>query len=178
VDAAQVGVRGAAHVQELATDHSLDSGRPYHLADRGQNGAGLALLRAEGQTQRLGEESIAREDRHVLAERHVTGRLAAAQLVVVHGREVVVNQRVGVDHLDRRRDRKDLVGVAAERLRGRERQHRPDALAARQERVAHRLLEPRRVSARPETQALEEGVHALLQLHRISRCLHAQSRRS
>ena len=37
-----------------------------------------------------------------------------------------------------------LLGVVAERARRRERQHRPDALSARQQRVAHRLVEHRR----------------------------------
>ena len=178
MDPAQVGFGGAAHVQELAPHHSLDPGGAHHLAHRGQHGAGLALLGSQGQAQRLGEEAVAGEDRHVFAEGHVAGRLAAAQLVVVHGREVVVDERVGVDHLDRGRDRQDLLGIAAERLRGRESQHRPDALAAGQQRVAHRLLEPRCVVARPEAQTLQKGVHALLQLDRVSRRLDAQSRRS
>ena len=53
------------------------------------------------------------EDRHVLAELHVAGRLPAAQLVVVHRRQVVVDQRVGVDQLDRARQRQHLALLAA-----------------------------------------------------------------
>ena len=52
---------------------------------------------------RLGEQAVAGEDRHVLAEHHVRGRAAPAQVVVVHRRQVVVDQRVGVDQLDRGR---------------------------------------------------------------------------
>ena len=54
-------------------------------------------------------EAVAGEDRHALAELHVAGRLAAAQLIVVHRRQVVVDQRVGVDQLDRARQRHHLL---------------------------------------------------------------------
>ena len=76
----------------------------------GEHVGRLALLLGEREAERLGEEPVAGEDRHVLAEGHVAGGLAAAQLVVVHRRKVVVDQRVGVDHLDRRGERQHLVG--------------------------------------------------------------------
>jgi hypothetical protein len=63
----------------------------------------------------------------------VAGRLSAAQLVVVHGGQVVMNQRIGVDHLDGGCQREDGGGVAPERLGGGERQHRANALAAGQQ---------------------------------------------
>ena len=44
---------------------------------------------------------VAGEHRLGVAEPHVHGRLAAAQHVVVHARQVVVDQRIGVDQLDR-----------------------------------------------------------------------------
>ena len=97
--------------------------------------------------KRLGVERVAGEDRDVLAEGDVAGRAAAAQLVVVHRRQVVVDQRVGVDQLERRRERHHLRGIAADRDRGREREHRADPLARREQRVAHRLDEPGEVGA-------------------------------
>ena len=45
------------------------------------------------------QQRVAGQDRDRLAEDLVRGRLAAAQVVVVHGRQVVVDQAVGVDHL-------------------------------------------------------------------------------
>ena len=77
---------------------------------RGEHVGRLALLLGEREAERLGEQPVAGQDRHVLAEGHVAGGLAAAQLVVVHRRQVVVDQRVGVDHLDRRGERQHLVG--------------------------------------------------------------------
>ena len=84
--------------------------------------AGSPVLLGQRQAQRLGEQAVAGEDRDVLAVGHVAGRLAAAQLVVVHRRQVVVDQRVGVDHLDRGRQRQHLLGRRARaprRSRGR-----------------------------------------------------------
>jgi hypothetical protein len=53
-----------------------------------------------------GEQRIARENRHGVAEDLVVGELAAAVVVVIERRQIVVNQRVGVDELERagRRD--------------------------------------------------------------------------
>ncbi len=46
-------------------------------------------------------QRIAGEDRQRLVEGAVHRRTAAAQVVVVHRRQVIVDQRVGVDHLQR-----------------------------------------------------------------------------
>ena len=79
----------------------------------------------------------------------------AAQLVVVHRRQVVVDQRVGVDQLDRGRGGQHRLGLGAGRARGGQREHRADPLAPGEQRVAHRLVEPggrgtrRRSRARP-----------------------------
>ena len=74
---------------------------------------------------------IAGQDRRRLVERLVAGRPAAAQVVVVHRRQVVVDQRVGVDHLHRagRGHRRRRVGPAG--LGRHQRQERPQPLAAR-----------------------------------------------
>ena len=47
-----------------------------------------------------GLEGVAGEDGDGVAEDFMAGRFAAAEIVVVEGREVIVDERVGVDHLD------------------------------------------------------------------------------
>ena len=61
--------------------------------------------------QRL--QGIAGEDRGGFVEGDVHGRPAAAQGVVVHRRQVVVHQRIGVDqfHRDRGRIQRAVVGA-------------------------------------------------------------------
>jgi hypothetical protein len=86
-------------VYVLATHHAVDADRGEQLRQGGQNRRRLALLLLAEQADRLREEAVAGEDGHVLAVDDVRGRAAAAQLVVVHRGEVVVDQGVGVNEL-------------------------------------------------------------------------------
>ena len=70
-------------------------------------------------------------------------RPAAAEIIVVHRRQVVVHERVGVDHLEGTRERKRQAGRGADHLRRRQGQDGPDPLAAGEEAVTDRLAEPR-----------------------------------
>ena len=79
---------GAARVGERL-DHAH--------ADRGV-GRQARMRRQQLEGQHL--QRIAGQDRRRFVERLVAGRPAAAQVVVVHGRQVVVHQRVAVNQLD------------------------------------------------------------------------------
>ena len=73
-------------------------------------------LRQHVERQRL--QRIAGQDRRAFVERLVAGRPAAAQVVVVHRRQVVVDQAVGVDQLDRGGRRVERLERRAERFAG------------------------------------------------------------
>ena len=130
----------ALHVDVLPADHAVDAGRRRQLADRREHVARVALLVVGEVAERLGVEPVPGQDRDVLAERAVAGRPAAAQVVVVHRRQVVVDQAVGVDQLERGRERQHAVLVLDRPRRG-QREDRADALAAREQAVAHGLLQ-------------------------------------
>ena len=153
VQAAQRPTSLAANVDVLPADHAVDAGRVGELGDRREHRGGLAALLAQDEPESLGVEPVAGQDRDVLAEADVARRAPAAQVVVVHRREVVVDQRVRVDQLERGGERQHVGRLAAQRARRRERQHRPDALAAGQQRIAHRLLEARGGRTRARTAA-------------------------
>ena len=55
---------------------------------------------AREQRERLGVQAVARQDRDAVAVDDVQRRPSAAQRVVVHRGQVVVDERVGVDQLD------------------------------------------------------------------------------
>ncbi len=114
--------------------------------------------------ERLRIQPIAGEDRHVLAERHMAGGAPAPERVVIHRGQVVVDQRVGVDQLERRRQRHRVLALQPHRVRGREREHRPDALASGQQRVAHRLLQARGERRLGEAHLLQVALYFLAQL--------------
>jgi hypothetical protein len=96
-----------------------------------------ALARAPG-SEAL--QRVAREERRGLVELHVAGGLSAAKHVVVHAGQVVVDERVGMDHLDRR-------GRHLQAISGRRRLSRGEHSIARtrlppvQRRIAHRIVQ-------------------------------------
>jgi hypothetical protein len=87
--------------------------------------------------ERLRQQSIAGEDGDAFAEHFVVGRLAAAEIVVVHRGQIIVDQRIGVDALDRTRRRQGVHVVPAAGLGRGEDERRPHPLAPGEERVAH-----------------------------------------
>ncbi len=91
----------------------------------GQHLEGEALQRVTGQ------------DGGGLVEGAVAGRLAAAQVVVIHGRQVIVHQRVGVDQLYRRGRGIQRIEVSTERLAGGIHQRRAQAFATTECGIAH-----------------------------------------
>ena len=68
-----------------------------------------ALLRRHlgvgDQVERQRLQGVAGEDRGGFVEGDVHGRSTAAQVIVVHGRQVVMHQRIGVDQFHCRRRR-------------------------------------------------------------------------
>ena len=58
-----------------------------------------------GDFKRLRQQRVAREHGDAVAENLVVGWLAAAEIVVVHRRQIVVDERIGVDALDGARER-------------------------------------------------------------------------
>ena len=47
------------------------------------------------------QQRVAGQDRHAFSVNLVIRRPAAAQIIIVHGRQVVMNERIRVNHLDR-----------------------------------------------------------------------------
>ena len=112
--------------------------------------------------ERQALQGVPDQQRGGLAEGDVAGRLAAAQHVVVHARQVVVHQRVGVDQLYRSSGTLDLVRLRTGGLSRGECEQRAHPLAATQHRIAHGLMQAERRQARRRQQPFQHGLHALL----------------
>ena len=113
---------------------ALDLGSPFglkvgHLAGHHARWAGrLGQNRNARKRRRLGpdlarqhlerqrQEPIPGQDRRRLVKRPVAGRPATPQVVVVHRRQIVVNQRIRVHHLQRTAAGNAASPVAATRL--------------------------------------------------------------
>ncbi|MNT39296.1 hypothetical protein D3C72_1755270 [compost metagenome] len=99
----------------------------------------------------------------------VGGRLAAAQVVVVHRRQIVMHQRVGVDQFDRASRRIGLRRFAAQGLAGGIHQQRAHPLAAVEHAVAHGLVEARQFRPGWFEQAFQRRIDAALALRLVGR---------
>ena len=128
------------HIQHLAGHHAVPA------AGGGQRMHRLApLLRAQSrrvgdEPERLRQEGVPRQNGHGLAVDLMTGGPPPPEVVVVHAGQIVVNEGIGVDALQRRAQRKGLPGLPAQRFAEGQGQHGPDPLAPRQQAVAHGLL--------------------------------------
>jgi len=131
---------GGIDVQRLAAAHAGRAGgmgqglQARHAQCRRQRCIGQ-------QAERTGLQGVAGEDRGGFVEGDVGGGLATAQGIVVHRRQVVVHQRVGVDQFHRHRRGIKPVQGRAEHLAGGIDQQGAHALAATEHGMAHRLVQ-------------------------------------
>ena len=93
------------------------------------------------QQQPFGQQGVADQNRGCLVVGDVDGGAPAAQHVVVHSRQVVVNQRVGVDELQPTGRFGDGFGVSTGRAVSDAGEYRADPLAAGKDRVGDRPVE-------------------------------------
>jgi len=84
----------------------------------------------------LGQQGVPRQDRQPLAENDMIRRPASPVIVVVHSRQVIVNQGVGMDHLQGTGAGKGIRPGAAYHLGGGQAEDGAEPLAARKEAVA------------------------------------------
>ena len=103
-------------------------------------------LRPRQDVEGEGEQAVAGEDGGRLVEFPVRGRLAAPQLVIVHGRQIVMHQRVAMHAFERRARHQRVLPRHVEQGRAFDHQERPKPLAAAEARIAHGLEQPRRAA--------------------------------
>ena len=98
-------------------------------------------LGLRGDFKRLRQQRVARQHGDAFAEDLVVGRLAAAEIVVVHRRQIVVDERIGVDAFDGAGERQGVGFASAAGGRGGKAERGAHPLAAGKERIAHRLVD-------------------------------------
>ena len=138
---------GGIDVQRLAATHARGAGRVGQGLQAGHAQRGRQW-RVGQQAEGAGLQRIAGQDGGRFVEGDMGGRLAAAQGVIVHRRQVVMHQRIGVDELDGHRRRVQVFRLRAEQVATGVHQQRAHALAAAQHRIAHRLVQALRCFGR------------------------------
>ncbi len=116
--------------------------RPGEAGDERDAGRRRKIRRLVGEdVEGVGEKRIAGEDGGRIVVGLVDGRLAPAKVVVVHGRQVVMDERIAVDAFERGGHAKDGRPGHAEQSGALDHQERPQALAAVEDAVPHRRQE-------------------------------------
>ena len=159
------------HVHDLAPDHPVGAGGSGDLGEDAGEHLGRRLAQAEvdgDEAERVGQERVPGENGDRLAEDLVVREAPAAVVVVVHGRQVVVDQGVGVDQLEAAGGGHDVVHLAAHRLGARDHQDGAETLAAREDAVPHRLVDDRRGRGRRRQIPLERLVHGAPALREVA----------
>ena len=123
-------------VLHLAADEVLAAGGVAERADEGGGEDGLGGVGGGEERKGVGEQGVAGEQRGGFVEGPVGGGAAAAQVVVVHTWQVVVDERVGVDAFEGDGGGEGVVGVA-KLLRGGECEDGTEAFASGLDAVAH-----------------------------------------
>ena len=134
------GLALSGHVQHLAAHHALLPGalgqRAHNLDAHLRRGVGAG----DGGEGR-GQKAVAGQHRLGFAIDLVVGEAAAAVVVVVHAGKVVVDEAVGVHHLNGGGKVQGMFPSSAAQAAKFQHQHRPDPLAPGQEAIAHGLKE-------------------------------------
>ena len=141
------GVAAGGEIERLAAGHAADPGGAREAGDE------LEARRRRQRLSRRGEDiegerqqAVAGKDGGRLVERPVDRRLAAPQIVVVHRRKIVMDQRIAVHAFERRRDPQCVGRVGVEQRGALHDQQRPQPLAAIEDAVPHRREQAARTS--------------------------------
>ena len=149
----------------LPAHERLAAGRPCQHEAAACGGRGRHALRECLKGQSL--QGITAEDGGRLVKLAVAGGPASAEVIIIHRRQVIMHERVGVDHLNgqgRRRGRFPRLLARSPRTvaracgRGPEHQGRPQPLAGRQQGIPHRINEAGRCVGRHLDRRVETGI--------------------
>src|SRR5205085_1641084 len=127
-------------IGDLASNQFLASGRGRDLTENFWQRIAPRQSDRRGNLKRDREQRVAGENGDAFAKNFVTRRAAAAEIVVIHAREIVVYERIGVDAFDRAGERQRGIDFAAARFRRGEAKNRAEPFAAREQTVTHRLV--------------------------------------
>ena len=116
------------------------------------------LFALRSNLKRLRQQCITSQHGDAFAKNFVVGRLAAAKIIVIHRRQIIVDERVSVDALHRARERHGVGIFSAARFRRRQQNCRAHPFAAGEERVTHRLVDGGGTGGRGRQETIERAV--------------------
>ena len=135
----------AGEIEHLSADHAADADGARQRARQQQPHIGILVdLVAGDDVEGQRQQRVAGQDRGGVVGLLVQGRAAAAQVAVVHRRQVVMDQRIAMDAFQRRAGQQRGLARDAEHRGAFDHQKRPQPLAAAEARIAHGVHQPLR----------------------------------
>ena len=123
-------------IRLLSSHHAHGPGRVGQIDAAGGCRRGRVHVAGDNlKSQR--QERVAGKNGSRFAELHMASGDSAAQVVVIHCGQIVVDERIGVDHLDRTRRGHRRLDRSAGRLARQQRQQGAQPLAAGQQAIRH-----------------------------------------
>jgi hypothetical protein len=158
VSRGEVGAPLGREVLDLTSDEAATARCVRHVGRQCDGQRRFGGVGGHHQAQRVREQRIAREKGGGLIESPVQRRPPAPQVIVIHAREVIMDQRIGVQalHRDGSRDR-IAAPCRIEQLGRRQHDHGADPLAARLDAVTHGRMDPSRTRVRRRQPGAETG---------------------
>ena len=124
-------------IERLAAGHAAEPRCPRQVTDDLQSRRGVEVGIGGDDVERIGQQGITCEDRSGFIKGPVYGRHAATQVVVVHGRQVVMDERVAMDAFERGGDTHDAFAFHAKKGGAFDDEEWPQALSAVEDGMAH-----------------------------------------
>jgi len=127
-------------VEHLPTHHAGLAGGLREARDQGHPDRGVRMGLGIGKDlEGKGQQGIAGKNGRGLVKGLVRRRPPPAQVVIVHGREIVMDERIAVDAFQRRARPQRLLARDAEQAGGLDEKKGPQPFARAQGCIAHRL---------------------------------------
>ena len=148
------------HVQHLPADHT-ELARAQREHPRGLDDAGRGQRGCGKMAECSRQQGVARQNGRCLTVDLVVRQAAAAVIVIVHARQIVVDEAVGMHHLHGGSKRQGVHGAAAAQLAEGLRQHRAKALSPGKQAVAHGVKQDLLRLVRIRKAGVEIALHAV-----------------
>jgi hypothetical protein len=140
-----------------------------HAARPGSAGQGAAKLRPHGRVgmrigfaqhqKSLGLQRIAGQYGGGFIKGAMHGGLAAAQIIIIHAGQIIMHQRIGVQHFNRRRHAQSRITRHAELRRAFQHQESAQSFAAADAGVTHGFKKPRLITFRRRDQRIKRLIN-------------------
>lgn len=152
-------------IQHLAARHSPKTGRARQRGDELHSNGGLGMgLRSRQDVKGERQQAVAGQNGRRLVERLVCGRPSPAQVVVVHGWQVVMQERIAVDALQGSAGHQSALTGNPEQARAFDHEKGAEPFAAAKAAVAHGFQQTRRSRQLPwerigAEETIEKGLY-------------------